>query len=167
MTQGTPRQADPRRIQLEARAFRDRFQSLLLATCDPEGGPDLSYAPYLLDDDQAFCLFISELANHTRNLRRNPHASVMFIEPEEEARNPFARRRLTLRCLAEEVAPEERDGLLERMEARFGNTLQLLRRLPDFHLFRLQVERGSYVRGFGQAWALAGNGLEVLQLRQG
>ena len=154
-------------VQREALAFRDQFKSLLLATCSADGRPEISYAPFILGDDQAFHLFISELAAHTRNLRHNGQASVMLIEAENQAKNPFARKRLTLQCHAQEVPPEAQDELLERFETRFGNTVKLLRQLPDFHLFCLTVAQGSYVRGFGQAWALAGNGLEVLQLRQG
>ncbi len=159
--------SDPEKLQRQARALRDRHRTLLLATADAEGRPEISYAPYLLDDDQAFCVYLSELAPHTRNLLARPEAGVLFIQPEEEARNPFARERLVLRCRAEEVTGPAREPLLERMEARFGETLALLRSLPDFHLFRLRVEEGSYVRGFGQAWRLVGNALEIRELRRG
>ena len=50
------------------------------------------------------------------------------------------------------------------MQARFGKTLELLRTLPDFLLFRLNVENGSFIKGFGQAWSLEGNDLQILAL---
>ncbi len=161
-----PETADAAQLRAEARALRDRHRTLLLATTGPEG-PEIGYAPCVLDEEEALCIFVSELAAHTRNLLAGSPAAVLFIEPEAEARNPFARRRLSLRCRAEEVTGETRERLLDRMEAAFGETVALLRGLPDFHLFRLQVESGSYVRGFGQAWKVSGNGLQVTGLRRG
>ncbi len=152
-------------LQQSARALRDRCKSVLLATVSPEGVPEASYAPYILDDDEAICIYVSELAAHTRHLLANPRASLMFIQPEAEARNLFARERLVLQCRAEEVRGNEADSLLARMESLFGETVTLLRSLPDFHLFRFQVEEGSYVRGFGQAWKVRGNRLDPLQPR--
>ncbi len=160
-------ETDPVELQRQARALRDRHRTLLLATADGEGHPEISYAPYLLDEEECFCIYLSELAAHTRNLLARPRAGVLFIQPEEEARNPFARERLVLHCRAEELAGEERETLLDRMERAFGETVSLLRSLPDFHLFRLRVETGSYVQGFGRAWSLEGNRLEILELRHG
>ena len=158
---------DQQQLQQSARALRDRCRSVLLATVSPAGEPEISYAPFILDEDEAICIYVSELAAHTRNLLADPGASVMFIQPEDEARNIFARERLVLRCEAGEVTGDEADGLLARMESAFGETVALLRSLPDFHLFRLQVEEGSYVRGFGQAWQVQGNRLEIGELRKG
>ncbi len=157
---------DGAELQAEARAFRDSFDSVILAT-HGEAGPDASYAPCLLDNDEAVCVFVSELASHTRNLFGLPRASLLFIEPEGEARNPFARRRLVLQCEASEIPRDSDTGgqLLDAMRTRFGKTVELLRGLPDFHLLRFDVADGSYVRGFAQAYALRGNALEMLQRR--
>ncbi len=158
---------EQQQLQQVARALRDRCRSVLLATVSPAGEPEISYAPFILDDDEAICIYVSELAAHTRNLLANPRASLMFIQPEAEARNLFARERLVLQCRAGEVRGKEADRLLERMESAFGETVALLRSLPDFHLFRFQVEKGSYVRGFGQAWVVQGNRLVIGELRKG
>ncbi len=42
-----------------------------------------------------FYIFISELASHTQNLRVNKHASIMFLRPETETRELFAREPIT------------------------------------------------------------------------
>ncbi|HFE48031.1 MAG TPA: HugZ family protein [Chromatiaceae bacterium] len=159
-------QIDSAELQAEARAFRAGFDSVILAT-QGEAGPDASYAPCLLDDDEAVCIFVSELASHTRNLFGLPRASLLFIEPESEARNPFARRRLALQCDVSEIPRDSDAGgqRLDALRARFGKTVDLLRSLPDFHLLRFDVTDGSYVRGFAQAYALRGNNLEILQRR--
>lgn len=159
-------QPDPEELRRDARALRDAFRSVLLSTLSPEMRPAISYAPYVLDDDEAVCIHVSELAHHTRNLLAHPVASLMFIAGEKESRNLFARERLILHCRAEEVRGEAAIPLLERMEERLGNTVALLRSLPDFHLFRFTVEEGSYIRGFGQAWPVKGNSLEIGELKR-
>ena len=157
----------PRALQRQARALRERFDTVLLATASSDGIPLISYAPFVLDDEEAVCIYVSELAGHTRNLADRPVASLMFIVDESQTLNPFARERLVLQCRAQEVRGKPARPLLERMEARFGSTMELLRTLPDFHLFRFQVENGSYVRGFGQAWSLEGNELKIAELKRG
>ncbi len=152
---------DPVELQQRARALRDRHDHLLLATADARGEPQIGTVPYLLDEDDAFCIYVSELAAHTRNLMVRPRTSVLFAQPEAEMRNPFARRRLVLQCRAQRLDGAAAERRLERMEARFGQTLGLLRRLPDFHLFRLEVESGRYVEGFGRAWTVRGNELRI------
>lgn len=158
---------DNEQIHAEARAFRDRFRTLMLATCTPDGKPEASLAPFLLDDQERPCVYLSELAAHTANLLANPRASLLFAGDEAEARNPFARQRLTLHCRALELQGEKAEKILNEMEKAFGETVALLRALPDFHLFAFEVEEGSYIKGFGQAWALEGNRLDVSGLRRG
>lgn len=163
------REPDKRALQQEALAFLRQRHGLILATRSAEGSAEAGYAPFIADDQGNPCIYVSELAGHTRNLLRQPEVSVLLIEDEAEARNPFARRRLTLSCRAEWIEPgsEIHARLLDRMEQRFGNTVSLLRGLGDFHLLRLAVDRGSYVRGFGQAYSVAGPGLEITGPKRG
>jgi len=152
-------------IQRELLALRDRHRSVLMATVSADGEPEASYAPYVLDPDGCFYVYLSGLARHGRNLLAQPRASLLFVEPEEEAPQIFARRRLSYVCRAELV---ERDtpqwrAVLERFEQRFGAVMGVLRGLADFRLFRLEPQRGSYVRGFGQAYELEGPGLARLK----
>ncbi len=147
----------------EARSFRQQFSSVMLATTSADGIPEASYAPVFFDDQERPCIYVSELAQHGKNLLQNPIASLLFIEDEKAARNLFARRRITLRCEAEEIQPDSPAGseLLDRFEARFGRTAALLRTLGDFHLIRFRVVDGCYVRGFGQAYTIADASLKI------
>ncbi len=157
---------DPVILQQQAREFRDSFQSVLIATASPEGDPDISYAPFVLDETGAICVYVSQLARHTQNLLERPTVSLMFIAGEQDSRNLFARQRLILQCSAEPVTGAEAEPVLQQMQKQLGKTVELLRSLPDFLLFRFDVETGSYIRGFGQAWALKGNDLRILELRK-
>lgn len=141
------------RLQKECDAHLASCQTVQLATVDAQGEPDASYAPCLQRQGR-FYLFVSELAVHTRNLLHHPSASLLFIEDEQRSRNLFARKRLILRCAAEELSRDgvEADSILQGFRDTFGDTVELLESLPDFHLFELRPESGSFVKGFGQAW---------------
>lgn len=123
-----------------------------MATVSNDARPEASYAPYIEDINGAFYVFISELSQHTSNLKESPTASVLFIEDEAQADHLFSRRRLTLRCdctyvpLNNQRWPE----VLDYFKQRFGELIDVLRGLEDFHLFRLEPQAASYVRGFAQ-----------------
>ncbi|BBN58642.1 HugZ family protein [Hydrogenovibrio marinus] len=154
-------------IYKECMTFIDGFQTVVLATLNKNSEPDSSYAP-VFQENQRFYIYISELASHTFNLLENPRASMLFIEPEEKADHLFARQRVTIRVNAATV---ERDSeqwadILNKMEGKFGEIIQMLRPLEDFHLFELTPESINYVRGFAQAYTLTGDDLdEVTHLR--
>ncbi|MGY6276031.1 HugZ family pyridoxamine 5'-phosphate oxidase [Methylomonas sp. MgM2] len=134
-------------------------QTLLLATRSIDGKPDISYAPFVRDEEN-FYIFVSELAKHTKNLMTYPHASILFIQAESEANNPFARQRLTLECSATEILKNDplHNRQLNAMAKKFGEIVGLLRTLPDFHLLALRPHRGQFVAGFGKAFAVDANG---------
>ena len=153
----------------EARAayagFVDGFRSLIIASIDDEQGPGASYAPFVRDDAGNFYIFVSLLAEHTRNLLARPRAAVMLIEPEAQARQIFARRRVTYRCRVEDVPRESQEASvhLARFREQFGEIMELLGGLGDFRLLRLVPTEGRFVIGFGQAYRLRGDRLEVLE----
>jgi heme iron utilization protein len=131
-------------------------QTLLLSTASANGVPDLSYAPFVRDHAGVFYIYVSEMASHTANLQNNPQASILFIRPESESRNLFARERAVLSCSLNEIS---RDSQIytERIEAmldKFGEVVSVLRSLPDFHLFALRPETGRYIVGFGRAFTI-------------
>ncbi len=136
------------------KALRDKSKTLLLSTLGQASFPEISYAPYVVDDEGCFYIFISELAAHTKNLMAEPKVSVMFIANEGETQNIFARERLVFKCVAKEIAVDNvaYTEQLDKLEARFGNIVGMLRSLPDFHLFCLAPTLGHYVVGFGKAY---------------
>lgn len=140
--------------------------SVQLATLNANNQPEASYSPYLLHDDKVY-IFISELAAHTQNLKLNPQASLLFIEDEYEAKNIFARKRLILNCEANIISREQAQWttVITQFEHAHGNTVALLKTLPDFLLFELTSQSGSYIQGFGQAYGFEGmNFTKALQV---
>lgn len=143
-------------ISASIRHLLNKVQSLQLATMDTEGQARVSYTPYLMQQG-AFFIFVSELANHTRNMRENPSAELMVIEDEAESQNIFTRKRLILQCQCTFVGKNDsgRDALLQAFEERHGKTVALLRTLPDFWPVKLVPTSGRFVQGFAQAYSFS------------
>ena len=152
--------ADREKIE-EAIAFRERFSSVVLGTVDQSGEPHTSYAPYIVHEG-CFYVYVSSLAEHARTLG-NGSVSLFFIEDEAQAKNLFARKRLTLHCRTAALTGDHREhqALLDRMEAAHGATFGLLRSLPDFVLFALIPESARFVTGFGAAYDVSASLAEL------
>jgi putative heme iron utilization protein len=80
----------------------------------------------------------------------------MFIRPESESNNLFARERAVFSCKVREIG---RNGQLyttqlNAFQEKFGEVVSLLNTLTDFHLFALCPESGRYIMGFGQAYTI-------------
>lgn len=152
-------------IQAEALAFRNQFSSLLLASADESGLPHASYGVYILDESGRYYLYLSELAQHTRNLCVNPKASVLFIEDETHTDNLFARRRLSCQCRVERIDRNSTlwNEIISLFMAQRGSTMEMLKGLTDFHLFCLIPETATYVKGFAKAYQLDGEHLQDIR----
>lgn len=129
-------------------------KTVQLATANADGKPLASYAPFYRDDTGDLYIFTSQLSAHTSNLLTGTDISVMVIVDEQSVEQIFARTRLTLDCEVIPIRPDsELHGLkLDAYQQRHGKTVELLRSLPDFILFRLRPVSGMVVLGFGQAY---------------
>ncbi len=149
-------------LQKQLDEFLTHRQSLVLATQGEDGISELGLAPFVWHDG-AFAVLLSGLATHTQHLAHEPRLQVMLLEDEADARQPFARQRLSLRCEAVRLEREsaQSDILFDRLAERFGSIIPLLRGLADFHVFILTPQGGRFVAGFGKAYRL--DGLRVVE----
>lgn len=145
--------------------LKQQQQSLQLSTLTAEGKANASYAPFVMDDDGNFYIFVSGLASHTQDLLANPDVSLLLMQDESETRQIFARRRAGFQCQASVVGRDDAEYvlMLDKLEDRFGNIVQMLRGLADFVLFRLRPYQGQFVMGFGKAYELGGDNLQELK----
>ncbi|MEH0669635.1 heme utilization protein HutZ [Vibrio owensii] len=157
------------RLGPEIKEFRQERRTIQLATVDAEGRPNVSYAPYVQNQEGYFVL-ISQIARHARNLLENPNVSLMMIEDEDSSKQLFARKRLTFDAVATVI---ERDTemwqqVVGQMKDRFGEIIDGLSQLEDFVLFNLKAEQGLFVKGFGQAYQVSGDDLvDFVHLQEG
>ncbi|MEC7939846.1 heme utilization protein HutZ [Vibrio sp. 10N.286.52.C3] len=157
------------RLGPEIKEFRQERRTLQLATVDEEGRPNVSYAPFVQNQEGYFVL-ISDIARHARNLKANPQVSLMMIEDEESSKQLYARKRLTFDAQASVVDRETElwTQVIGQMQERFGEIIDGLSQLQDFSLFNLKAENGLFVKGFGQAYQVSGDDLvDFVHLQEG
>ena len=82
-------------------------KTLVMATADKNGAPNVSYAPFVHRAPLLY-VYTSSLSRHTKNMMETAKASVMFIEDEARTRNFFARKRFTCQCSVELVGSAAR-----------------------------------------------------------
>ena len=139
----------------------DGMNSIILSTVDSKGLPNSSYAPSVIDDQNNFFIYISELSKHTSNLISNPNLSMMIVKDESESENIFGRKRFTMTAKAEIVKRDSDDWVssVRLMEKKFGESITFLKDMTDFHLFKLVPSEGLLVHGFARAFRCSGQGL--------
>lgn len=119
--------------------------TLCTLALEPAGYPYGSLANYALDNDNNPILLISNLAEHTANLKADARASLLIAETDPDM-NPLARGRVTLLGTCRQVEAETvRDRYLARIpNARFYVDFK------DFGFWRLSVEAVRFIGGFGR-----------------
>ena len=150
--------------QQEFQKLRETLKTVQLATLNADGQPEASYAPFVWFE-QNYYLYLSELARHTSNLSGNGSISLLFIESEESSHNLFARRRIILQGEAQAIARDSElfEQIMAQFRQQFGNFIDLIQPLQDFHLFQIKIHSGRFVQGFAQAYELSGPGLNDIR----
>lgn len=134
-----------------------------------EGFPFSSYAPFV-HHDHRFYVFISDIARHAQNLKREEKASLFFIEDESQTSNIFARKRISLQCDSTLIPRESSTftHIMERFSHKFGDEMvSMLMKMGDFNLYELTTTTGEATFGFGEAYSVGGENGEMLLPRQG
>jgi putative heme iron utilization protein len=116
-----------------------------LGTLDGTGAPYVSLAMAAVDHAARPLLLLSDLADHTRNLRADPRASLLF-DGTAGMDTPLAGARATVQGRIAASA-DGRDR--RRYVARHPDAAQYAG-FRDFNLYRLEVERAHLVAGFGR-----------------
>ena len=109
------------------------------------GAPYASLVLVAADLDASPLLLLSDLARHSRNIAFDPRVSLL-IDGTAGHPDPLAGPRLTLLGRAEAIADPR---LLARFTARHPAS-RAYAGFGDFRLYRVVVERGHLVAGFGR-----------------
>jgi hypothetical protein len=139
-----------------ARGLVRRARSAALATTlrDDGGWAYASLVTVACDCDASPILLLSDLADHTRNLKANSRASLLFEAASGRA-NPQTGPRVTvLGHIEESDAAEHRRRFLARHPSA-----RLYADFTDFRVYRMAVDRAHYVGGFGRAEWIGGEDL--------
>ena len=146
--------ADPDKAHAEAVADAKRLMRLArtgaLATLEAEGGSPLTTLVGVASDFDGAPLFLmSTLSRHTRNLARDPRASLLLTGARDRG-DPLNHPRVTLGGRIElDPASRAKSRYLQR-----NRKAALYAGFADFGMFRLRIESVHFTGGFGRADAL-------------
>lgn len=143
----------PQEAARAARTLIHQAGDAALGTLSSDGSPHVSQVACATMLDGAPLILISELAVHTRNIARDPRASLLFRTDEaDDAGDANALARVSV------------DGMLHAVDDPEAARTRFLRRQPasadyasfgDFRFMRLEPKRARIVAGFGRIANLA------------
>lgn len=113
---------------------------------DVEGYPFGSIAPYALNYDSEPTILISDLAQHTHNIKRNNKVSLtVFDQCVDE---PQSNARLTWIGDAEMIDSGETE--IRERYLRYFPSAESYFKTHDFSFYRVRLKRARFIGGFGQ-----------------
>ncbi len=139
---------------VEARRFLRTTRSAVLSTHSArfEGYPFGSIAPFVLDHDGNPLILISTIAEHTKNIQKNPHVSLIAFDPASPDMQAGAR--LTL--LGDAVLADKHDDHLRARYLRYFPMAEKYFDMHDFLFHKIHVSQARYIGGFGNIHWIAG-----------
>ena len=125
--------------------LRESFGVLSTISLDVRGYPFGSVTPYCADRMCRPVIYISPIAQHTKNIVADSRVSLTVVE-RTDSEDVQAHGRVT--CIANAVEIDDRDAA-ERYFSYFPSARQY-DRTHAFTLFRLELVRVRFIGGFGQ-----------------
>jgi len=130
---------------------------------DVEGYPFGSIAPYTLNYEGEPVILISDIAQHTRNIKQNPRVSLTVFD--QAADDPQSGSRLTWIGDAQPVDPSDTET--RHRYLRYFPSSESYFETHDFSFYGLRLRRARFIGGFGQIfWIEPGTMLATNPFRQ-
>ena len=132
-----------------ARSTIQSAKTASLATVSESGHPFVSLVTVAATGPTTLVMLLSGLAKHTKYLQQDGRCSLLLADPNSETSDPLAGARISLVGQATRLNrgedTTEREAFLDRhpsaaMYADFG----------DFAFFRVKINEGHLVAGFGK-----------------
>jgi heme oxygenase (biliverdin-IX-beta and delta-forming) len=113
---------------------------------DVEGYPFGSIAPYAINYDGELAILISDIAQHTRNIKHNNKVSLTVFD--RHADDQQASSRLTWIGDAEPVDPSDTETRVRYL--RYFPSAESYFETHDFSFYRISLRRARFIGGFGK-----------------
>ena len=126
----------------------ERMGVLSTHSVDVEGYPFGSIVPYVLDYESTPTILISDIAQHTRNVKRNNKVSLTVFDRASD--DPQASSRLTWIGDVEPIAISESD--LRDRYLRYFPSSESYFDTHDFSFYRIRLRRARFIGGFGEIY---------------
>ncbi|CCQ12493.1 Putative heme iron utilization protein [Pseudoalteromonas luteoviolacea B = ATCC 29581] len=137
----------------EAKALLDNSEIGVLSTHsnNMKGYPFGSMVQLLSLDNGNLALFISDLAQHTKNLNQDPRLSITVLDKQQlgTANAP----RITLVGNAQQLKRSDSSDIITAFCDKFIDAQQYAE-LGDFHIWEIEIERIRFIGGFGKIFWL-------------
>ena len=124
---------------------------------DVAGYPFGSIAPFVLNYDSEPTMLISDIAQHTRNIKQNYRVSLTVFD--QGADDPQASSRLTWIGDAELIDPSDTE--IRRRYLRYFPSAASYFETHDFSFYRIRLRRARFIGGFGQIYWIAPDAMLV------
>jgi len=110
-----------------------------------DGYPFCSITPYLMDHDGSLLILVSSLAEHTKNIRRDPRVSL--ITHNQQDTHIQAQGRVTV---IGNAGPEPKQLQVEQRYIRYFPESRAYLAMQDFSFFRIRPVAVRFIGGFGK-----------------
>lgn len=134
-------------LALEAQQFLCGSHKGILSTHSAkfEGYPFGSVAPFVLNHQGMPTILISSIAEHTKNIVKNAHVSLVVFDNETDLQ---ANARLTLLATAEQT--DKNNDLMRARYLRYIPQAAQYFDMHDFSFYTLHITHARYIAGFGK-----------------
>jgi putative heme iron utilization protein len=121
---------------------------LSTVSLDVPGYPFGSVAPYCTDELSRPIVYISHIAQHTKNILADPRVSLTVVEKSGESDDVQSHGRVT--CVADARPLAKSESTIRDRYLRYFPSARQYEQTHDFAFFRLELVRIRYIGGFGQ-----------------
>ena len=151
-----------KQIELKKKKLIENNNSIIISV-NEDDVTDLGYAPYIFYENYYY-IFVSELSTHVKLLLKKNVGTFMIINDETNSQNIWARIRLKFSAKIEVVIRDSVDFsiICEKIRYKHGKTMNLIKQFSDFHLIKIIPSSGTFISGFGNAFNLEGQYLNVI-----
>lgn len=149
-------------IELKKKKLIENSKSIIISVSENDI-TELGYAPYIFENNYYY-IYVSELSAHIKLLLKKKMGAFMVINDETNSQNIWARIRLKFSADIEVIIrdSEEFSIICEKIIFKQGQTMNLIKKFSDFHLIKIIPSRGTFISGFGNAFSLEGQSLDVI-----
>jgi putative heme iron utilization protein len=113
---------------------------------DVEGYPFGSIAPYAINYESEPTILISDIAQHTRNIKQNNKVSLTVFDQCVD--DPQSQGRLT--WIGDAEAIDSNDTMIRERYLRYFPSAESYFETHDFSFYRIRLRRARFIGGFGQ-----------------
>ena len=130
--------------------LKEGFGVLSTISLDVPGYPFGSIVPYCVDELCRPLIYISYIAQHTRNIRADSRVSLTVMERNVNSDDVQAYGRVT--CIANARSIGDHESEVRERYFRYFPSARQYEQTHDFGFFRLELVRVRFIGGFGQIY---------------